>query len=172
MIDKTANGRFRARLKSGRQFVASRTYDTRREAVAWLARENAALAGGVDPVAGRQRTRVVLEQWLQVRSFTVSAKTYRSDRALLRLIPTSLQSLQVSAVSEREVARSFETLIRSGLREASVSRYRASLSSFFGWCVREKVIVRNPVTAARVPRSSDQPVEMRPWTEAELEVAY
>jgi integrase len=137
-----------------------------------LARENAALAGGVDPVAGRQRMRPVLEQWLQVRSFTVSTKTYRSDQALLRLVPTSLQALQLSAISEREVARSFEKLIRSGLREASVSRYRASLSSFFGWCVREKLIVRNPVTAAKVPKSSDEPVELRPWTEEELEVAY
>ena len=38
VIEKTPNGRFRARLKSGRQFVASRTFDTKREASDWLAR--------------------------------------------------------------------------------------------------------------------------------------
>ena len=48
----------------------------------------------------------------------------------------------MSAVSEREAARSFETLIQHGLSERSVVRYRASLSSFFTWCVREKIIVR------------------------------
>lgn len=172
MIVKTANGRFRARLKSGRQFVASRTFDTKREASEWLARERGALSGGVDPRAGRRLVRPALDEWLEVRAYTVSAKTYRSDQALRRLTPTSILALQISAVSEREIARSFEALIRSGLAESSVTRYRASLSAFFGWCVREKIIGRNPVAATRVPRSSDEPTEMRPWTEEELEAVY
>lgn len=172
MIEKTPSGRFRARLKSGRQFVASRTFDTKREASDWLARERAALAGGVDPRTGRRLVRALLEEWLAIREFTVAAKTCRTDQALQRLVPTSMQAMQVSAVSEREVARSFETLIQSGLSERSVVRYRASLSSFFAWCVREKIIVRNPVTGTKVPRSSEEPTEMRPWTEAELEAAY
>lgn len=172
MIEKTSGGRFRARLKSGRQFVASRTFDTKREASDWLAREKAALDGGMDPRAGRRPVRTLLEEWLVVREFTVAAKTYRSDQALQRLVPTSMQAMQVGAVSEREVARSFETLIQRGLSERSVIRYRASLSTFFAWCVREKAVVRNPVTAAKVPRSSEEPTEMRPWTEAELEATY
>ena len=172
MIEKTPNGRFRARLKSGRQFVTSRTFDTKREASDWLARERASLAGGVDPRTGRRLVRALLEEWLVIREFTVAAKTYRTDQALQRLVPTSMQAMQVAAVSEREVARSFENLVQGGLSERSVVRYRASLSSFFAWCVREKIIVRNPVTGTRVPRSSDEPTEMRPWTEAELESAY
>ena len=172
MIEKTPNGRFRARLKSGRQFVASRTFDAKREASDWLAREKAALAGGVNPRTGRRLVRALLEEWLTTREFTVAAKTYRTDRALQRLVPTGMQAMQVSAISEREVARSFESLIQHGLSERSVVRYRASLSSFFAWCVREKIIVRNPVAGTRVPRSSEEPTEMRPWTEAELEAAY
>lgn len=172
MIERTPNGRFRARLKSGRQFVASRTFDTKREASDWLARERASLAGGVDPRTGRRLVRSLLEEWLTLRQFTVAVKTARSDQALQRLVPTGIQAMQVSAVSEREVARSYETLIRGGLSERSVVRYRASLSSFFAWCVREKIVSRNPVTGTRVPRSSEEPVEMRPWTEAELETAW
>lgn len=172
MIEKTSGGRFRARLKSGRQFVTSRTFDTKREASQWLAREKAALVGGVDPRSGRRLLRELLREWLRIREFTVAAKTYRTDQALQRLTPTSMLAMQVAAVSEREVARSYETLIQGGLSERSVVRYRASLSSFFTWCVREKVIVRNPVTATKVPRSSEEPTEMRPWTEAELEASY
>ncbi|GAA4821242.1 hypothetical protein GCM10025786_31200 [Nocardioides caeni] len=172
MIEKTPSGRFRARLKSGRQFIASRTFDTKREATDWLFRERAALAGGMDPRAGRRQVRALLEEWLVVREFTVAAKTYRSDQALQRLMPTSMQAMHVAAVSEREVARSFEALIQRGLSERSVVRYRASLSTFFAWCVREKAVVRNPVTATKVPRSSEEPTEMRPWTEAELEATY
>jgi integrase len=171
-VVRTRGGRFTAKLKSGRAFVASKTFDTRREAVAWLARERAAMAGGVDPRAGRQRVRDLLERWLEIRRTTVAKKTHRTDSELRRLMPLSMQALQVAAVSGREVSRSFEQLLAAGLAESSVVRYRASLSSFFAWCVREKVIAVNPVTGVRVPRSSAETVEMRPWTEEELEAAF
>jgi hypothetical protein len=170
-IVKTRSGRFTAKPKSGRQFVASRTFYAKREAAEWLARERAALAGGVDPRAGRQRVGTLLEPWLDVRRITVAKKTVHADQALKRLIPTSLQALQVGAVTSREVARSFDQLLGSGLAESSVVRYRASLSTFFAWCVRERMISFNPVTGVPVPRSSEERVEMRPWTEAELVVA-
>ena len=171
-IVRLANGRFRAKLKSGRVDVASRVFDTRREARSWLDRERAALAGGVDPRAGRERVRDALARWLLVRRTTVAVKTFRADQDVARLTPTSLLALQLTSVSGREVARAFEALLASGLQEASVVRYRASLSVFFGWCVREKLIVTNPVTGVRVPKQSAEPTEMLPFTEAELEAAY
>ncbi len=171
-IVKTRGGRFTAKRKTGRQFVASKTFDTKREATEWLGRERAALAGGVDPRAGRQRVGALLEHWLTIRRATVATKTLRADQALQRLVPTAMQALQVGAVTSREVARSFDLLLGSGLAEQSVVRYRASLSSFFGWCVRERIIGSNPVTGVAVPRSSEEQVEMRPWTEAELEAVY
>ena len=70
------------------------------------------------------------------------------------------------------MARSFESLLASGLAEASVVRYRASLSAFFGWCVREKLILANPVTGVRVPKQSAESVEMLPFAEVELEAAH
>jgi integrase len=171
-IVKTSTGRFTAKLKSGRQFVTSRTFDTKREAKAWLSRERAALEGGVDPRAGRQRVGILLEQWLEVRRVTVATKTFRVDQSLMRLVPTGMQAINIAAVSRREVARSFDQLLGSGLSERSVVRYRASLSSFFAWCVRERLIGTNPVTGVPVPRSSEEQVEMRPWNEDELEVAH
>lgn len=171
-VIKTPNGRWRAKLKSGREFVASRTFNTQREAKAWLAREKAALDGGIDPRAGRERMRSPLPRWLEVRKVTVATKTYRADRDLERLTPTGLLALQLSAVSGREVARVFDALLASGLVESSVVRYRASLSAFFAWCVREKLIAANPVTGVRVPKGSHVRTEMRPFTEEELEAAY
>lgn len=166
------NGRYRAKLKSGRVDVASKVFDTKREATAWLDRERAALQGGVDPRAGRQRTRALLEEWLELRRVTVAQKTYVSDRSALRLVPPGVLQLQVSAVSGREVARVFDRLIGQGLSESSVVRLRATLSSFFGWCVREKLIVTNPVAGVRVPRQSMEVTEMAPFTEVELDAAY
>nr|WP_290126906.1 tyrosine-type recombinase/integrase [Cutibacterium avidum] len=171
-IEKTPNGRFRAHLKSGRVKVATRTFDTRREAVAWLTRERAALDGGIDPRAGKERVRDLLPRWLEIRRTTVAAKTWQTDRELLRLVPTSMMALQVSSVRGREVARSFEALLSRGLGHTSVVRYRASLSVFFAWWVREKLIATNPVTAVRVPKSSVPPVELHPFTEDELEAVH
>ena len=76
------------------------------------------------------------------------------------------------ARSGDEITSHAKQALQRGLSERSVIRYRASLSTFFAWCVREKAVVRNPVTATKVPRSSEEPTEMRPWTEAELEATY
>ena len=72
-IRKQPSGRFYVVLKSGRSYVAGRTFDTKRAAQAWLARERAALAGGVDPRAGRATVRTLLPVWLDERKHSVSA---------------------------------------------------------------------------------------------------
>jgi hypothetical protein len=48
-----------SRWRSVGACVSGRTFDTRRDAQAWLAREQAALAGGVDPRAGRSTCRTL-----------------------------------------------------------------------------------------------------------------
>ena len=104
-VRKTPGGRWRGVVKSGRDQVASRTFDTRRQASAWVARERAAIAGGVDPRAGRRTVRALLPEWLQEREPAVSRKTFVADSALPRLIPPALAALQIGAVTDREVTR-------------------------------------------------------------------
>ena len=171
-IRKQPSGKWFAVLKSGRAYAAGRTFDTKREAQAWLAREKWALARGIDPRAGRETVRRLLLVWLEERQHSVSAKTYKSDAALSRLVPTSLAVMQVGAVTDREVSRVLVTLVRSGLAESSVKRFRDSLSAFFAWTVRERMIASNPVTPTRVPKASAPRVEMYPFNEVELERFY
>ena len=119
----------------------------------------------------------MLDRWLAIRRSTVAAKTYRADADLPRLMSVGLLSMHLSAVSDREISRSYERLLttaphrstkRKGgraperLTAASVGRYRASLSAFFGWCVREKLIAANPVTNTRVPKPSEEAIETAP----------
>jgi integrase len=171
-IRKQPSGQWFAVLKSGRAYVNGRTFSTRRDAQAWLARERAALAGGIDPRAGRATVRTLLPIWLEERQHAVSAKTYKSDAALPRLVPTSLAVMQVRAVTDREVSRVLIALLRGGLAESSVKRFRDSLSAFFAWTVRERMIAVNPVAPTRVPKASAPRVEMYPFSEAELEAFY
>jgi integrase len=114
----------------------------------------------------------LLPIWLEERQHAVSAKTYKSDAALPRLVPTSLAVMQVRAVTDREVSRVLIALLRGGLAESSVKRFRDSLSAFFAWTVRERMIAVNPVTPTRVPKASAPRVEMYPFSEAELEAFY
>lgn len=51
-------------------------------------------------------------------------------------------------------------------------RYRDSLSAFFAWAVRERMIMTNPVTPTRVPKSPGTRTEMFPFRESELEDVY
>jgi integrase len=172
MTVRRERGRFRAILKSGRTYVAGRTFDTKREAQAWLTREQASLAGGVDPRAGRPQVRSLLPVWLEERQHSVAAKTYAADAALPRLVPTFLGALSVGAVTDREVTRALVALSRRGLAASSVDRFRDSLSSFFAWAVRERMIPVNPVLASRAPKSSTPRTEMFPFSEADLERVY
>jgi len=168
-VRKTPGGRWRGVVKSGRAQVASKTFDTRRQAVAFVARERAALAGGVDPRAGREQVKTLLPLWLAERKSSVAQRTYESDADAARLLPKSIKVLAVSAVTDREIQRALIRMGERGAAESSIERFRASLSSFFKWCVRERLIVMNPVTATRVPRQNRPRTEMYPFTETELE---
>jgi integrase len=95
-----------------------------------------------------------------------------ADAALKRLVPTSLAALSVRAVTDREVQRALVQLTKEGFAEASVRRFRASLSSFFAWAVRERMIVANPVVRTKVPRAQNPRTEMYPFSEADLERVY
>lgn len=128
------------------------------------------MTGGIDPRAGRPTVRTLLPVWLVERRDTVSAKTYVADTALIRLVPTAMAALSVGAVTDREVARALVMLSRQRLAESSVRRFRASLSSFFAWAVRERMIAHNPVTSTRVPSASTPRAEMFPLNEADLEL--
>ena len=66
-------------------------------------------------------------------------------------MPPALAALQIGAVTDREVTRALIALNQSGLAESSVRRFRASLSAFFAWAVRERLIASNPVTTRKAP---------------------
>ncbi len=171
-VRKTSGGRWRGVVKSGREQVSSKTFDTRGQANSWVVRERAALAGGVDPRAGRRTVRLLLPEWLAEREHSVSRKTYISDSSLRRLTPPALAALHIGVVTDREVTHALIALNKSGLAESSVRRFRASLSAFFGWAVRERLIVSNPVTGTRVPKGRGVRAVIRPFTEDELELFH
>ena len=152
-ISKTANGRWRVRVKSGRQMVASRTFDLKRDAEVWEAAQKRALSLGdfVDPRAGRESLGLVIDRWIMQRDGTVASTTLKADRALLLNLTTALRNRPISAVTSADLEVAFTDLIKRGLARSSVVRYRAVLSSMFSWAMRSMLISRNPVRETKVP---------------------
>lgn len=166
-VSKQTSGRWRAVLKNGRAYVASKNFDTKREAEEWLARERAALAGGVDPRAGKVTVGKAFARYLESRQHTVAVKTYRSDSELLKIMPPNLANVHVSRVSDREIQRALNAWSRR-YAESSVRKYRAILSGFFTWTVRERLRLDNPVGRTKVAHQLSTTQGMQPFTEPEL----
>jgi integrase len=112
-----------------------------------------------------------LPVWLEERKHSVSAKTYKADAALPRLVPTGLGALSINAVTDREITRALIMLTKKGLAESSVRRFRDSLSSFCLGSARA-----DDCRQSSYPDSSaacrDARVEMFPFSEDELERVY
>lgn len=167
-VRKEPSGRWRAVVKQGRRYVDGATFSTQREAKAWEQRQKAALAGGVDLSARKQSVRSLLSPWLDERTQTVAATTAHTDAAMVQRLPGAFTARAVGSVTDRDVQRVLNSW-SAKYAEASVRRFRASLASFFGWCVAERCIVANPVNGSQVPRKDAEPGRMKPLTETELE---
>src|SRR5215212_2206220 len=100
---------------------------------------------------GRATVRNFLAVWLDEQKHSVSAKTYTADADRIRSL--------IDQRGDREITRVLIILTKSGLAESSVRHFRDSLSSFFAWAVRERMIA--PDMAIRRPawsRPTSRPV--------------
>jgi integrase len=166
---KLPSGRFQGIAKRGRVIIATQTFTRMSDAQAWAERTETAAAGGVDIRAGKIPVRDLLAEWVEYRRRTVAPKTARTDAELLPLMSAALGARSAGTVMPNEIERWFVYLRHQRAQsDGSIRRYRASISSFFAWCVAEHRRADNPVTAARLPTRLDLPAEMRPFTEDEL----
>lgn len=166
-VTKTAHGRWRARVKIGRDgFVGSKTFDRRADAVAWEAAERAkytASGAEVDPRAGRQRICDVIPAFLEFRYQMVSASTVATDKYLLSSsTPDWLLLRSVASVTAKDVERAYMGMVKAGSPHGSISRWRTSFSAFMGWAIRQGMRVGNPVLVAVMARRTEPEREMRP----------
>lgn len=165
---KTPQGRFRGIAKSGRDIIGTKTFDRKRDALEWAERQEAAASGVTDAKAGRTRLKICLEQWLEERQGRVTSMTYDTDKAMVRIVPASLLQRQVNTITPRDIEKWYRDLRKHGYSDGSIKRFRASLSTFFTWAVRDGRISIHPVAKADELAAIKPPDEMKPFTEAEL----
>src|SRR5689334_24349963 len=104
-VSRTPGGRWKAVLKSGREYVKARNFDTKREASDWLASERLRLRGGLDARGGRERVSAHLDAWLVSREGVVAPRTVTADRQVERLLPRWFAALEIGSVTEGHVER-------------------------------------------------------------------
>lgn len=170
-VSKTSTGRWRARLKNGREHVASKTFDRKADAEAWLAAQKRSLALGdwVDPRAARESVGHALERWRAAREGTVAGKTFKEEGYALGALPASFRNRPIGAIRASDLEALYGSMLRT-LARSSVSRFRNTISSFFSWAVRDGLIARNPAIESRVPRGTgtERRAEVYPFTVSEL----
>lgn len=147
-VDKLPSGRFRARVKRGRTVVSTKTFDRKRDALAWEAAERVRLAGGFDPRIGKATTiEDAVTEYLADRQGRVAASTVATDRRLLGALPVSLAKSSVGDVTHAEVERYVHRLCVSA---GSKKRVAISLSAFFAWAVTRGYRMDNPARGVRI----------------------
>lgn len=147
-VDKLPSGRFRARVKRGRQVVSTKSFDRKRDALAWEAAERVRLAGGFDPRIGKATTIAdAVTEYLADREGRVAASTVATDRRLLGALPVSLSRTAVGEVTHAEVERYVHRLRCSA---GSKKRVVVSLSAFFAWAIRNGYRMDNPARGVRI----------------------
>ena len=173
MIGKTAEGTWRVRVKSRGEVIASKTFKRRGDALTWEAEQKRLLQSGdwIDPKLGQERMVDVTARWLDMRSTSVAGKTYQTDESLLRNhVPIDFSKRPIGTIRPSDIESLYIGMINRGRSIKSVSRFRGSLSSFFGWVVRERIIRTNPVETAHLPKGTgeDSVEEIYPFTLEEL----
>lgn len=174
-ISKTTRGRWRARVKSGRTVVASRTFDLKRDAEAWESAQRRMLDLGefVDPRAGRESLASALGRWQTQREGTVASKTLSTEKYALNHLPPTMRNRPLAAVRSADLEALYATLLRTQAR-STVMRFRNIISAFWTWAVSERMVSRNVAIESKVPkgRGEDSTREIYPFTLEELRAVH
>lgn len=175
-VTKTRNGRWRALVKSGRQIVATRTFDRRTDAQAWHDAQRRSLALGefVDPRAGRLTLAGALHEWLEAREGTVAGSTLTRDKEIARGLPRSILNRPLNSIRSADFDALWAELLRKGLARGTVTRTRTTLSALVTWSVNQGMLAKNPVRESIVPRGSQiaETHEIYPFTVDELRAVH
>lgn len=142
----------------GRRRQITRTFDTQREAHAWLASAQVQGAGSDSSTCVAEW----LQGWLVDRPFTKPSTlaTYRCH--VERHITPALGHHALTDLARVDIERFVHAFAASGVAPATVHRVVATLRSALGAAVRDGQLASNPVQGVRLPTVPNRPHSV--WT--------
>lgn len=167
-VDRTGRVRWQAILVKDNTYVCSMTFDTKREASAWLAdrQREYARGVGVDGRAASHPVRDVVAVWERELPGMVAESTVARDLSVFRVhVPAWLMDMRIGRVTAVDMQR-----VLNGVEGAPGTRRRVRivLCSFFTWCVEHRVLPSSPMDGTKLPRGGSEGMDMHPFTWAEL----
>lgn len=136
----------------GRQY--SRTFRTKKEAVAYEANEIASHNRGtwVDPRNTEMCFRDLAQRWLDM-GVGKRTKTRMRDEGIVRqhLLPV-LGDRAIGSIRNSDLQEMINTWNKSGLNAGTIQRHKAVLSAIFNLAVNDDLLARSPVRGLRMPR--------------------
>ena len=112
------------------------------------------LDGGAPAVDSRQTFRTFVEDWLAHRAAATRSpnSVYEYGSRLRKHALPHLGDKRLGSISQRDIESVLGMCVEAGLSRATVVSIRNALGAAFSDALAERLITRNPVTTARLPR--------------------
>lgn len=173
-IERTSQGRHRAKPYYRGIALPTKICATRSEAEAWCAAQIALIKSGIDPAAGRKRVQEFIDAWLHEIRNSKSQSTYQTTQAHAKRFPAWLLKLPADEVTPADLQRvlnEWRRLDGSQSTKATLTRVRADLSNLFNRIVDTRAISASPARGLRVP-SAPGPRKGRPLAPEDVPRIY
>jgi integrase len=167
-IVKTPTGRFRANWREATGRQRAKTFNTKREANAFLAEVEAALGRGayVDPHGGRLRFGEYATKWLAARHN--EATTTARDTSIMRNHVLSRWGTAPIGKIDHLAVQAWVTELGTRLAPATVAECHRLLSAALRSAVRDRFIGANPCDGVKVPARRKKDTDGQTITRSDL----
>ncbi|RZU49204.1 site-specific recombinase XerD [Krasilnikovia cinnamomea] len=165
----TPAGNWRANWRDASGKQKAKTFQTKREAKAFLAEIESTLTRGtyVDPHAGRMRLGTFAARWQQARSDELATRARVASVLRTHVLPR-WGDTPIGKVDHLAVQQWVTDLAGRGLSPASVADCHHVLSSILRAAVRDRLIGTNPCDGVKVPRRRKKDTDGRTITMGQL----
>lgn len=167
-VGKSGRISYQAQVFSGKNvFVGSKTFDRRKDAVAWIEEKQSELRSGVDLASSRTLVRDALGAWENLLPGQIAESTVKYYRSVMRIhVPQWLKDKRLCDVSVSDMQNVLNDI---DLSIGSKQRIRTAFMSFFTWCVNNGYLARSPMKGTRLPRADNSGMKINPFTWKQLD---
>lgn len=167
-VGKSGRISYQTQVFSGKNvFVGSKTFDRRKDAVAWIEEKQSELRSGVDLASSRTLVRDALGAWENLLPGQIAESTVKYYRSVMRIhVPQWLKDKRLCDVSVSDMQNVLNDI---DLSIGSKQRIRTAFMSFFTWCVNNGYLARSPMKGTRLPRADNSGMKINPFTWKQLD---
>lgn len=167
-VGRTGKISYQAQVFKGKNvFVGSKTFDRRKDAVAWIAEVQSELKAGVDVASSKTLVRDALGVWEKLLPGQIAESTVKYYRSVMRIhAPQWLKDKRLCDVSVSDMQNVLNDI---DLSIGSKQRIRTAFMSFFTWCVNNGYLPKSPMKGTRLPRVDNSGMKMNPFTWRQLD---